>query len=245
MNHRNTRILLLQIREQQDPMLIQERHAFAAALGKSLDSILPLDLIYDELTPAHLREVDLVMIGGSGDYSVTAEADWLYRALDSIRFLYESKKPTFASCWGFQAVSRALGGTVVTDLSRAEVGSIPTRLTEAGRRDPLFGGCPDEFYSYLGHQDIVTQLPPQAELLASTEKVRNQALRFPDRIFYATQFHPELSRAALLQRVNAYPQYVEKITGQSFEEFESTLSDAPEMAGLLRRFVQMVDEIVS
>ncbi|QDU81710.1 GMP synthase [glutamine-hydrolyzing] [Polystyrenella longa] len=225
-------------------MLMQERRAFADALGIQLDSVASLDLLYEQLRKHHLQEVDLVMVGGSGNYSVTSEDDWLHRALDSIRFLYESRKPTFASCWGFQAVSRALGGTVVTDLNRAEVGSVTTHLTEAGKQDPLFSECADPFYSYMGHQDIVTHLPEEAILLASTDKVENQALTFPNRLFYATQFHPELTRQGLLQRVEAYPQYVEKISGLPYDEFEAQLEDAPEMASLLRRFVGMVEAVI-
>ncbi|MCA9038908.1 MAG: type 1 glutamine amidotransferase [Planctomycetaceae bacterium] len=237
------RILLLQIREQSDPMLIQERFAFAEALDLDVETFLPLDLLYEQLTPRHLHEVDLVMIGGSGKYSATSEEDWLYRALDSIRLLYDSRKPTFASCWGFQAVCRALGGSVVTDLNRAEVGSIQTNLTEEGRADRIFGACTDPFYSFLGHQDIVTQLPAEAILLASTDQVENQAITFPDRLFYATQFHPELSRPRFLERVEAYPEYVERIYGISYDEFERGLSEAPEMASLLKRFVKLVQEV--
>ncbi|MEZ6045712.1 MAG: type 1 glutamine amidotransferase [Planctomycetaceae bacterium] len=239
---RKNKILLLQIREQHDPMLLQERKAFAQALGKELETISSLDLLYEQLTSDHLAEVDLVMIGGSGNYSVTSNEEWLFRALDSIRFLFESEKPTFASCWGFQAVARALGGEVITDLGQAEVGSLATFLTPDGKTDRLFGECPDQFFSYLGHQDIVTRLPENAVLLASTEKVENQAITFPGRMFYATQFHPELSRSDLMERVDAYPQYVEKISGLPVHEFEKTIVDAPEMAGLLQRFVQLVEQ---
>ena len=68
-------------------------------------------------------------------------------------------KPAFASCWGFQALARALGGEVVTDLVRAEVGTFEIQLTAAGRSDPLFGPLGERFLAQLGHQDVVTRLP--------------------------------------------------------------------------------------
>ena len=61
-----------------------------------------------------------MLIGGSGAYSATGEGKWLDRTLDLLRDLVEASQPTFASCWGFQAMARALGGHVVTDLQRAE-----------------------------------------------------------------------------------------------------------------------------
>ena len=75
--------------------------------------------VYDLLSgvPAlrQLNDVDVVLLGGSGDYSVAAGGDWLQPALETMRELYELGKPTFASCWGFQALAKALGGEVITE----------------------------------------------------------------------------------------------------------------------------------
>ena len=67
---------------------------------------------------------------------MTSSEPWLDRALDSLRLVYDFRKPTFASCWGFQAMARALGGKVVKDLDRAEIGTHSLYLTEAGLADP-------------------------------------------------------------------------------------------------------------
>ena len=83
---------------------------------------------------------DAVFIGGSGDYSVTRESGWLDASLDLMRDLVRESKPTFASCWGFQAMAKAHDGKVETDLSRAEVGTHQLHLTEAGKKDSLFQG---------------------------------------------------------------------------------------------------------
>jgi len=171
---------------------------------------------------------------------VTAEETWLYEALDSVRLLYESRVPTFASCWGFQAVARALGGEVVHDLSRAELGTEAAFLTDHAFKDELFKDLPETFHTFMGHEDIVDRIPESAVLLASTDKVRNQAFTFPDRMFYATQFHPELTRDTLLDRARNYPTYVEKIAGVPWSHFESEVQDAPETQELIPRFMEMV-----
>ncbi|HAH48418.1 MAG TPA: aminotransferase, partial [Planctomycetaceae bacterium] len=83
-------------------------------------------------------------------------------------------------------------------------------------------------------------LPAGAELLASTERVQNQAYRFVDRPIYCTQFHPELNRDSFLGRLKSYPEYVEKIAGLSLDEFRPSIHDTPEAAALLKRFVQQI-----
>jgi len=221
-------------------MCAQERTSFSAALECDLDDIRCWNLISGGPDKASLDDSDVVLIGGSGHYSAAGEGEWLDRALDVLRDLYESKKPTFASCWGFQAIARALGGTTFHDLDHAELGSIPVTLTDAGRNDPIFGALADEFQALQGHEDYVAELPPGAILLASTQLVPNQAFTFPDRSLYATQFHPELTRERYLERLRAYPNYIEEITGLSYDSFATQVEETPGISGLLTRFAAQV-----
>lgn len=92
----------------------------------------------------------------------------------------------------------------------------------------------------MGHQDIVTRLPDQARLLASTDRVAHQAFCCPGKPIYCTQFHPELDLRALLERVRTYPWYVERIAGMPLDEFAATCRETPDAATLLPRFVEFV-----
>jgi GMP synthase (glutamine-hydrolysing) len=234
------RYLLLQVRNPDDPMRRHEVTCFARALGCESERIEVFDLISGVPTRKLIDSSDVVLLGGSGDYSVAAGGAWLPAALEAMRELHDGSKPTFASCWGFQAMARALGGAVVTDLSRAELGTHSLRLTPAGKHDPVFGPLGEVFLAQMGHQDIVIELPPDAELLASSDRVENQAFCFPGKPIYCTQFHPELRRADLLLRLDAYPQYVECIAGTTVEEFAACCRDTPECEALLPRFVRHV-----
>ncbi len=133
----------------------------------------------------------------------------------------------------------ALGGEVVTDLSRAELGTETLFLTERGQQDLVFGALPPQFVAHMGHQDIVDRLPPTAQLLASSKRVRNQAFCIPDKPLYCTQFHPELTRDTFLERVRAYPEYVERIAGVPYEEFAARCTEAFAAGSLIRRCVQL------
>lgn len=236
---RRLRYLLLQVRNPDDPMRQQEVRCFTQTLDCRESQMHVFDLLSGVPSLEHLSHFDVVVLGGSGDYSVAEGGPWLPAALETMQELYYTSKPTFASCWGFQAMAKAMGGEVVTDIRRAELGTVPVRLTDAGKRDPVFGGLGDQFLAAMGHQDIVEQLPPEAILLASSDTVENQAFRIADKPIYCTQFHPELDRAAFLERVDAYPQYVDKIAGMSLEQFaRERCHETPVAARLLASFLE-------
>jgi GMP synthase (glutamine-hydrolysing) len=240
---RSLHCLLLQVRNSDDPMRQNEVRAFARVLGVATEAIGVFDLIHSPLPARDLAGIDLVLLGGSGHYSVVTGGPFFEWALDSLRLVHDSGVATFASCWGFQAMARALGGVVTHDLERAELGTRECRLTDAGRADPVFGSLPDPFAGQMGHEDHVVELPPGATLLAHSTPpgrpdLKNlQAYRFDGRPIYCTQFHPELTADDLRQRVRAYPAYVRKIAGTSLEEFDCSVSDSPETEALLARFV--------
>jgi GMP synthase (glutamine-hydrolysing) len=234
------RYLLLQVRNDDDPIVAQEIRCFARALRTSNERISTSSMLKTAPTAAQLASADVVLLGGSGHYSATGEAPWLSRTFDVLRELHAVAKPTFASCWGFQAFARALGGQVVHDLSRAEIGTLDVSLTEAGQSDPVFGPLGATFKGQMGHEDRISRLPPGATRLASTQLVDNQAYRFDGKAMYCTQFHPELNRDDILVRVRAYPSYVERIAGVSLEEFEARCIDTPQTEALLPRFVETV-----
>ena len=231
------RYLLLQVRNPGDPMRAHEVRSFARALHTSEDRIRVFDMLRGRLGREELAQTDLFLLGGSGHYSAAGEGEWLERALDSLRLVHETRQPTFASCWGFQALARALGGRVVKDLSHAEVGTHEVWLTDAGKSDPVFAPLGATFDAQMGHEDRVVELPPGAVRLASSQLVENQAYRFDDRPIYCTQFHPELRCEDLWERVRTYPEYIERIAGITFERFVESLAETPEAESLLRRFV--------
>ena len=232
--------LLLQVREPGDPMAANEVFAFRRALGIDSDQLEAFDLLAGAPARPLLQSADAVLIGGSGDHSVVRGGPWLSGTLGAMETLYEQSIPTFASCWGFQALARALGGRVVTDHTRAEVGVLPLDLTEAGKRDPVFGPIGSGFPVVIGHEDIVDELPEGAVSLASSATIENEALKFSGKPIYATQFHPELVKEDLIQRIAAYPPYLKLTGARSLEELRAITPETPGATSLLRRFVEEV-----
>ena len=241
MSASSLRYLLMQVRNEDDPMREQEVACFARALGCETGAIATFDLLVATPTHQDIGAADVILFGGSGDYSAADDSPWLQETLDALREIHAAGKPTFASCWGFQALARALGGRCIHDPARAELGTIGLKLTEAGAADPVFGGLPRAFEAQAGHQDHLVELPPDAVLLASSDRVRNQAFTFAGKPIYSTQFHPELRHTDLIARVTQYPEYVQRIAGVPFDVFlRDWCRETPEANGLLRRFVQHV-----
>ena len=237
-------LLLLQIRDIDDPMREQEVACFGTAIEGNW-RLTTHSLLDGAPSEQQLREARAVLIGGSGDYSVVTGGPWLEEALEAMRMLVEWGTPTFASCWGFQAMARALGGVVVTSEAHAELGTVELELTEAGRRHPLTSALPPKFMACMGHHDMVVELPQQAQLLASSRKVKNQAFAIPGKPIIATQFHPELQRSELVQRIEAYPQYLAAATGETVESFQARCVETPEANQLIGRFLEALQRAES
>lgn len=231
------RFLLLQVRNPDDPMRGHEIECFERCFGLDRGHVEVFDLLTGTPTPSMIERFDVVLIGGSGDYSVVRGGPWLPAALETLYGLFESAKPTFGSCWGFQAMARAVGGEVVTDQARAEVGVTWMDLTPAGLADPVFGPLGARFCGVSGHEDHVITLPDVAELLASSPMSENQAFRFRGKPIYCTQFHPELDRAGLLTRLGRYPAYLSLAGVSTLEELEERVPEMPHSEGVLQRFL--------
>ena len=233
------RFLLLQMRNRQDRMRGHEVRCFARALNIDISQAQTFDLVNDSLTKHAMRGFDMVLLGGAGEYSATSDEPWMERAMDSLREVHAAGKPTFASCWGFQAMARALGGRVINDTSIAEVGTLPIQLTDDGQSDVLFGQLPASFDAPMGHEDHVVQLPEEAVHLARSGGVEYQAFSCGQGRIYCTQFHPELTAVDLVERVKAYPEYLERIAGVTLEEFTASLRETPLSGSLMQRFAQL------
>ena len=237
------RLLLLQARDAGDPAREHEHDAFADKLGLDPEVLVPHDLLSGAPEPAVLDRHDAVLVGGSGEYYVSkgnlphAEA-----FADFLREVVERGVPMFASCFGFQCLTDALGGEIVHDPEHAEVGAFDLELTPEGLDDPLFGELPTAFRAQLGRKDRASRLPAEAVPLARSEAAPFQALRVQDRPVWATQFHPELDQRDNLRR---YELYLEAYTDgldeaarrRALERFGPS---SPEVPRLLPRFLDLV-----
>ncbi len=237
-----TRLLLLQARDPDDPMLEHEVSCFQRKLPNlSRYQLATHNLVFERPQDGLLNTVEAVLVGGSGKYGVVDNREsWFPPALDFLGEVLTADLPLFCSCWGHQALAVALGGEVIHAPDRREVGTLPIHLTEDGRQDPLYSGFPTPFQAQLGHNDQVSLLPEQAVLLASSQLCPVQSYRLRNKPVYATQFHPELDRSENLDRARYYFRAY-GLEAEGVAALEEGFLESPQASGLVSRFLALHD----
>ena len=202
-----------------------------------------LEIVHASAAPLDdrlLGEARMFFFGGSGAYSVLDPHPWVRQMLDFLVRVVDHKVPAWASCFGFQGLSLALGGEVNRDDARQELGAFPIDLTTAAADDPLFGPLPTTFIAQLGHHDHVDRLPAGVTLLCTGRKIHNQAFKVNNAPFWATQFHPELNKATTFERWTYYrTHYSEDEAAAAATDREMAAApDTLEVQTVMRRFAE-------
>jgi len=144
--------------------------------------------VKDDVFPSDINAFDGVMITGS-PASVLDDALWVARLRDVIREAYDAKTPIFGACYGLQAISSSLGGSVGPIPAGWVFGVSQSILTEPA---PWMEGLPQTFAQYAAHVEAVTALPDGAQVLSISDVCAVTGYRIGNRV-YTTQNHPEMT----------------------------------------------------
>jgi GMP synthase (glutamine-hydrolysing) len=197
--------------------------------------------------PPDLDDVDGIVSCGGPQSAADDSLEWLEGEMDLIRQAHERDLAIVGLCLGSQITARALGGTVERMPDWPEIGWHPVKLTAVGREDPVHAGLPWEMTAAHWHGDQVAELPPDARLLASSDRCKVQAWSAGLRT-YCFQYHPEIDRDSFndfvadspdaLQRAGLTPEALREDTGQHYAEYERLTNRLFESLAL---FVMPVD----
>ncbi|KAJ6020160.1 hypothetical protein N7499_003452 [Penicillium canescens] len=133
---------------------------------------------------------DIIFLTG-GVYNLALEKvdPWVERELDYIRAMHLKAPATkvIGSCWGHQAIARALGGEVAFVTNKHVIGTKLERLTATGKR--LFKAETLKLPHFRMRR--VAQPAPDAVALAED----NSMFYYPSRNIVSLQAHPEFTSA--------------------------------------------------
>ncbi len=238
------KVLLVQIRKDMD-MLAPEQAGFIGLSGLESHQFSILDVYRQpDFQPDIIDDFQLLFIGGlSDDPSNTVDFPIeAFPFIDNLRALIRRAaalgKASLLSCGGFMIASEVLGGRVVIDPEREELGVYPICLTTDGLADPLFAGFPKCFDAISGHIKSTLETPPGCVLLASSQRCPVHAFRLEKAPFYAFQFHPEIRCEVLRARVERYKgKYFD--SEEAYEKFISLMNDTTLANSIIRRFVEL------
>jgi GMP synthase (glutamine-hydrolysing) len=172
--------------------------------GAHVDACSPADVSAALPQGQSLEGYDGVAITGSSlhIYNNGAEVE---RQIELVRAIFDTGTPVFGSCWGLQVITTAAGGVVRKNPKGREIGfGRGIRLTEAGRKHPMYIGKMDVFNAPTVHLDEVVTMAPESVLLSSNAVSQVQAieLKAGNSVAWGVQYHPEypLSEVAAIVR---------------------------------------------
>ncbi|HEY5166220.1 MAG TPA: type 1 glutamine amidotransferase [Pseudolabrys sp.] len=174
--------------------------------GAMVDICYPGDPIAVLPEGESLEGYDGIAITGSGLHIYNAGPE-VVRQVDLVRAALSTGTPVFGSCWGLQVITAAAGGSVRKNPKGREIGfGRGIRLTEAGRKHPMYVGKLDVFNAPTVHLDEVETLPPGATVLATNamSEVQSAEIRTNGSVAWAVQYHPEYPLrevAAIVRRI--------------------------------------------
>lgn len=230
--------LLISLRDAHDAMAAHERRCFEKTAGIP-EGTLPMHHMQERRPERHeLEKYDTIFFGGSGAYSVNDDQQWIRDSIATLLDVVDLKIPSYASCFGFQGLAVALGGEVINDEAKVEMGSTSVDLTEAGRTDALFKHLPAKFWVQEGHHDRVSRMPSGVQLLVTGDFCYEQAFRVEGAPFWASQFHPELTVQRTIDRFHHYAEFYldPSEVASTLKMLESGL-ESPEVGTLLSRLM--------
>eukprot|EP01080_Neovahlkampfia_damariscottae_P003080 gene3080-5250_t len=240
------RILLLQIREVNDPTAKEEYLSFVRCSKLKEDNFVVHNVFEKPNFDENILEGHVALfIGGSSDASVLKEEEYSF-VLNCKKLLIHCEKnnfPVFGSCFGFQLACEALGGEVIVDEKNCEMGCYNISLfSDSAKEDLLFHDTPNGFTSIIGHKERAIKLPENAILLASTELCPYHAFTLKDKPFYAFQFHPEMDLNDMDSRLNRYPKRYpyEMFEGEEGIRKSGIGKDLTDANGIVEKFVQRI-----
>lgn len=136
----------------------------------------------------------IVVLGGT--MNAVEGSEWLLGLRQLLVDAVAKEISVLGICLGHQVLATAFGGEVAVGTADAkEDGPYESRVNDAGQADPVLRVLGESAIMPESHNDAVTVLPPNAQLLASSSPCEVQAMRIGSAV--SVQFHPEASPATM------------------------------------------------
>ena len=154
-------------------------------------------IVSGDQAPATASDFDgIILLGGGFMPDDDERAPWLPTERALTTNALESGTPLLGICLGAQLLAQVAGGVVKASFGAPERGSTTIRLLPASAEDRIFAGLPATIPMIEHHRDRITELPPAAVHLASSDACPIQAFRVGPAA-WGVQFHPEQLAARL------------------------------------------------
>ncbi|HIY92286.1 type 1 glutamine amidotransferase [Companilactobacillus sp. HBUAS56275] len=155
-------------------------------------------------------ETDMLVILG-GPMSPNDDLPWIKQERELIAKMIEQDKPIFGACFGAQQIAKQLGYKI-SKAPAKEVGWAPVYL-----QSQVIPDLPQQMNILHWHEEMF-EIPDKAELLFSSDKVKNQGFVMNHRII-GLQFHFEPKADNVREMVvNDFPYIKGSVLNQTAED---------------------------
>ena len=234
------KLLLLQIRD--EPRVRAEEHRSFCTYSGLQPEQLAVHNVFDspDFGTEILEGYDALIVGGASEASVLEPQQFPFvpASIRLMRTCMARDFPVFASCFGFQLAVLALGGEIIRDDRDFEMGCIPIQLTEEAATDALFHDAPDGFHAVAVHRERSVDFPDGVVPLAFTDQC-SHAFRVEGKRFWAFQFHPEVDRRTLIERLTIFSAHYTEGAGH-LQKILNAAVETPYSNNLVSHFVDRV-----
>ena len=202
--------------------------------GATVDVCYPADPAAALPAGAALEGYDGIAITGSGLHVYHGGPE-VTRQIDLVRTALGTGTPLFGSCWGLQVITAAAGGVVRRNPQGREIGfGRGIRLTEHGRKHPMYVGKADVFNAPTVHLDEVETVAPGTTVLAANavSQVQSIEIKTNGSVAWAVQYHPEYplrELATIVRRIGT------RLIAEGFFADETDMTSFAEDLDLLDR----------
>jgi GMP synthase-like glutamine amidotransferase len=155
--------------------------------------------------PANIDDCDFYMTSGSR-WGVNDDKLWIRELEEFIRVLYEAGKGFVGICFGHQLIAKSLGGCVEKSPKGWGIG---IAFSDVISLQSWMKPTKDKLDLVVSHQDQITKLPPQAEVLVSNDFCPYSMFTVGHH-FLGIQGHPEFSRQYSLALMNSRKDRIKK-----------------------------------
>ncbi|MCV6604312.1 MAG: GMP synthase [Porticoccaceae bacterium] len=146
--------------------------------------------VVDGELPQSPQECDAYLTTGS-QHGVNDDLPWIGQLLEFVRELDRQRIKYVGICFGHQVLAKALGGRVEKSAKGWGVGLSFNRLA---KQQPWMLPQRETLNLIVSHQDQVTALPANAEVLASSDFCPNYMMQLGGHLL-SVQGHPEFSKS--------------------------------------------------
>jgi GMP synthase-like glutamine amidotransferase len=158
---------------------------------------LPRYQVTESVYPENIDDCDAYLITGSKS-SIYDDKPWIKHLQEYVITLAGRQKKLIGICFGHQLIAQALGGQAQKSEKGWGVG-LATSAVYVSK--PWMDPAQETFALITSHQDQVTALPPDAELIAGDEFCAYASYQIGDHIL-TFQGHPEFTPEYARQRMH-------------------------------------------